>query len=350
MNAATVTAAWKKQTGIEKGGSTMIARTHSWASGWKPCRRAMCLDLTHPEDTVFKGQTLERFRDGDAYERSAVAHLMRAGEVSDPTFEVECQQEHVEVRDRKGRVVITGKIDGKLAFRGKRDRVPFDVKSGTSVQNATSLEALDRGRWTQAIIPQLSVYLLALGVDLGMLVLNRPGWPLLLDVPLDDKRLEVAEDFIQRATLAVAVKHDEERLPDFHSDTSVCMTCDHRGKSCAPPIDGGEGLKYIEDPALEAAAKTFVDLGEDARAFGRAKKKLQAAFRDRPLVSISGRYTVTGSAGQTTKHDIPEEIKAQYAAKVPTWTVNVERSSVVARPTLEEQLSASIKVGAKKGA
>lgn len=310
--AENVSTAWAAHTLAEKGRAPSGQRTYTWASGYKRCQRAMEFDLTQPQDSTFGQDTLERFYFGDEFERSVVSRLIQAGQRAQPRFDVEGGQDRFEIKDRSGRVIIVGRIDGFLVWNNPRVRVPFEVKSGVSVQNIHSVDAFDRGKWTPQMLRQLLIYMLAFGCDQGLFILHRPGAPLFLPVSLDDANLERAEDFMIRAELAVDVKEGKADLSPFHPDPGECLRCDHRGRSCAPPVESGEGLQMVIDEALEESAQLVVDNEKAAKDYARARKHIAKSFRGKPLVSIGGRFTVTGHWENRTTHSVPEEIEKKY--------------------------------------
>lgn len=267
----------------------------------------MCLDLTHPEDTVFRGETLERFRQGNTFEDDTILHLKSAGRRSDPPYRLTSEQQRVRIVDAKGRPVIVGKTDDTLVVDGQEAR-PLEIKGGEAVRNCRSVDDLLRGRYTKGYPRQALSYARALGAPGAVMVLKRPGWPVILDVELgaryaDGTGEEIVQDFVDRAERAVAVKFGEADLPDYHTDPTVCLRCDHRGRSCAPPLDAGEGLQLVMDRGLTECARDVLELKDSRDKWERSWKRLREAFGElrRPLVSLRGRYLVKGKpAAKTT--------------------------------------------------
>ncbi len=313
--------AWKAQTYHDQGADdegrrapSAIERTYCYGTGWRECRRAMCLDLLHPEDTTFEGETLEKFRNGGLFEDATILHLKAGGRRVRPRFRLTSEQQKVRIRDRQGRAVIVGKTDDTLVFdheHGKRRPMVMEIKGGESVRNVREVDDLLRGKYTKGYPRQLLSYLLALSIESGVMVLKRPGWPTILDVHLEGRYggqtgYEIAEDFQQRAERAVACKLDGADLPDYHGDPSVCLRCDHRGRSCAPPLDAGQGMKLIMDYGLTECARDVVEKKEAARDFNAGKRRLREAFGGElrlPLVNLRGRYMVTGKPAAKTWTD-----------------------------------------------
>lgn len=319
--AGTVSQAWSTHTRTTKGRAPSGQRDYVYASGWRACDRAMALDLLYPEDHVFNDGTLERFYTGDDFERSCRIRMTRAGEQATPPFEVEGTQQRFEVKDRQGRIIIVGKIDGYIHWPSYRLKVPFEVKSGRSVENVNSFADFDLSTWTRPMPRQLLCYMLAMNEAHGLFVLNRPGKPNFLHVALDDQTLEMAEDFLRAAELAVDVRQGKAPMPDFTTNRGECARCDHHGKTCTPPLDYGEGLHLVTDERLIKLAAQVAETHEAAKDHARAKKALAADLKPprephqamtETLIHLGDRFEVTGKWGRSTTFKVPADVKAEF--------------------------------------
>jgi hypothetical protein len=294
--AASVGAAWSAWTRHQKDRGSSGRRGHVWASGWRPCRRAMALDLMHPEDRSFSEESLERFYDGDDWEANTTARLIHAGRLCDPPFVVERAQERFEIKSRRGDVIITGKLDGVVRFPQSSRTVPFECKGGVSVHYIKTLEDFELSPWTRPMPRQLLAYMLAMGLEDGLFVLNRPGKPHFLPVTLrEDRCLEMAEEFLQAAEVACDVAAiDGAAMPDYYPLPSECRRCDHRGKSCTPPFDAGQGLVILDDARLVRLAEIRERHAESAREWRTADKVLKDELHGTELVHLGSAFEVRG--------------------------------------------------------
>jgi hypothetical protein len=271
----------------------------------------MALDLLHPEDRGrFKPDTLERFYDGDDYEESCRARLLKAGRLADPSFKLLGAQERFEIRDRSGRVVIVGKLDEQVQFETDPTRYPVEIKSGVSVQRVDTFDDFAYSPWTRPMPYQLLAYLLAMGSPMGLFILNRPGLPNFVPVDLEDN-LDMAESFLSKATRAVDCLEGDD-LPPFTADKSECRRCDHYGKTCTPDIDYGPGVQIIDDEVLLEAARVRHETAEAAAKHRRAHDQLKKALRGCEHGLIGGEFEVTGRWQRSTKYDVPKLIKDRY--------------------------------------
>jgi hypothetical protein len=295
-------------------------RDHCWASGFRACTRRVALDLQHPEiGRDFPDPAMEAMLRGRERESSVDARLRQLAARAVPRFEVVEGQARFQIRGRgadgaDGRVIVTGKIDGRLAWLDgplAGSRPVFECKSGRAVEHCETLADLDRGTWSRHYADQLLMYLFARGEPWGLLILDRPQGPAFVPIVLED-HLERVEVGLQQAETAVACRLDGAPLPPYHEDASECRRCPHLGKTCAPPLAGCEGLKALSDPSLIECAATVVAQAAAAKEYDRAKKRLAAAVRGNPHV-LAGDYLVTGKWGRSSHYKFPAEVEARRA-------------------------------------
>ena len=294
---ASVSTALEKVFTDEKSLGRGGERTHTWASGYRPCLRAMALDLLHPEDAEFDSQSYARMAFGDVYEVAARTRLEQAGLVSDPRFTIEAQQERFKIKGSQGsgaaagQVVLTGKIDGKLRFDGHGGAVPFEIKAGESVKRVRSVEDLLASTWASRYLYQLLAYLYGNGAPVGIFVFHSGGLPTLIPVALED-HLDRMESFLASAEAAYRAKKGAP-LPVHTSNPEHCLRCDHRDKSCAPPWFATEGPFVSDSEELKTVVKDVERHADAAKQHKRAKDRLSTICRGKRLVLIGDR-TITG--------------------------------------------------------
>ena len=270
-------------------------RTHVWASRWRPCARWMALDLMHPEDRdEIDEDGCARMAWGDAFETEIRARLERAGRLSDPPFTVEAAQEHFNLRDRSGRVILTGKIDGKLRISDPFESLPFEIKRGETVKRCRTIEDMLSSFWSRVYVYQMLAYLFGMGSPVGIMILDTGAVPRILEIRLEE-HLDKAEDFMQAAERAVDCKLEGKPLPDFSENPEDCQRCEHRGKSCAPPWFSGEGPFVSKSPELIELVSIVgdEDKAEAAKRYGKARRRILDMTRGKDLVIIGDR-TITG--------------------------------------------------------
>lgn len=304
-------------------------RGHVWASGRRRCVRSMALDLMYPQEgwEDVDVERLARMHGGQHRERAIITDMMQFGPRCSPPFEVVEGQARVEIRDRDGTLLISGKKDGAIRFQGERQSVPFEVKSGVSFSRVESLDDLERSPWTRHAPDQLLTYQLANAVPLGLLIIDRPGVPLWLPLVLEEN-LERAEGFMVDARTAIDTRFGRRPLPPFIDDQNECKRCPHMGKSCAPPLDFGPGVRFLDDPDVEAALK-IRETSRDAHLdYERADRVLK---RLRGMVNvICGDFHILGKWQRRKVTEVPKEIADKYTTTKEdgAWIMDVERVPV----------------------
>jgi hypothetical protein len=320
----------------QERGSTPYRPANVYASKRRRCVRAMALDMMHPEDDPFdQPLQFERMQQGQEAERAMIARLHQIGPFCDPPFTIAEQQHRFEVKDRDKTTVITGKMDGRIRFGESGPRPPFEIKSGKTYEGCETIEDFSRNPWAGSAIDQLLAYLYADdprnhpgGDPWGFILIRRQSrLPWAVRINLMD-HLERVESFIQGARRAVDARHNRGPLPDFIGDPVECRRCPHMGKSCDPPLDFGAGIQVCAEPEAIVAAETRERTRRAHEEYEAADKYLKEKFRG-VEAGIVGDFRLSGKWSPLTTHEIPPEVKKQYANVNPQgrFTLSIERIS-----------------------
>ncbi len=307
------------------GQNAQSKRGYVYASGWRACERRLVLDMVEADKLpAWTADQLANFRRGQDRERDLLADLKKIGRNSSLPFDVVGEQERFELRDRKGRVVIVGKVDARLQF-ANRSKAPLECKAWNVnlVARIKKFEDLLLSPWTRAGAYQLLAYLFGSGEPLGFLMLDRPGIPLLLPVELD-KHLDMMESFLTSAERAMDHK-EAGTLPDFIEDVAECKRCAFFGGSCQPPIKS-EGAQLIVDEEVLADLERWHELKEAGEEFEDLDKSIKERFRGVEL-AIGGPFLVTGKWKRGVKIEMTEEAKKQIDAIMAPLKKPVEKGS-----------------------
>jgi hypothetical protein len=285
----------------------------------------MVYELTMPErQPAFTPDVLARFRRGEDRERDLLIDLARVGRASEPSFDVIGQQQRFELRDHKGRVCISGKVDARLR-QGDR-AAPLEVKawSPTLVERIERFEDLFDNPWTRGGANQLLSYLFGAGEPFGFLLLDRSGLPLVLPVELD-AHLDRVEDFLTRAELAL--DHVAAgTLPDYlQGDAAECRRCPFFGSVCNPPLSYGE-VVVLTDPELEALLEQREAVREAGQQYDRLDKLVKGKLRG-VEAGVAGHFSINGKWGKQARLDLPEDLRKRYTVTDPKgrFTLDITR-------------------------
>jgi hypothetical protein len=312
--AASISAAWANA--LARTARRGVPHRYVYASSWRPCDRRIVYEMTQPESQpVFSPELLAKFRRGDDRERDLLIDLARVGRESEPPFAVLGQQERFEVKGKKGQPVIVGKVDARLKFEPDIS-APLECKAWhpNLVAAIKVFEDLFDNPWTRAGAYQLLLYLLAMGVPFGFLLLDRSGLPLLLPVELNP-HLDRLEDFLTRAERAMG--HAEAgTLPDFLvGDAAECRRCSFYGSVCNPPLSA-TGATVITDPEIEALLVRREQLDAAATEFDQIDKTIKGRLRGIES-AVAGPFIIEGKWGKQSRIDLPPDLKGKYTKTDP---------------------------------
>jgi hypothetical protein len=280
-----------------------------YASAYRECDRRMVLEASRPQELPeWPAETLARFRRGQDRERDVLADLTRIGRDAEPAFAVIGQQERFELKDRRGRTAIVGKVDARLAVNGQR--APLEVKAWAPfiTDKLETFADVFNNPWTQHGAYQLLSYLYGASEPFGFLLLDRPGIPRLLPVELD-AHLEEMEAFLVKAE-RILDHLEAGTLPDYLDDPIECKRCPLYGALCNPPLSA-EGAQILTDPELEAALKRRELLKAGAKEYLDLDDEVKARLRG-VTSGIIGPFQILGRWQKRSYLELPPALKKQY--------------------------------------
>lgn len=261
-------------------------RNNPVASDISRCTRETALGVLHWEDRpTFGIDMLARFEAGKEQENIAYAKMLRLG------IEITEQQRLFELKDKKGRLLLRGKIDGKMDCGG-RIGVPFDLKTmhPNMFDRFDTVEDLLDHQFFGKYPKQLMAYEYMNNIDTGFLWIdNMLGKWKFIEVPMDWNRMENILKQLETAVEAIdAIKNGADEaatLPPFHYDPSYCLRCWAFKRVCTPPFFDGEGMRMINDPEFADKITRRAELDPMATEYDKldkeVKETLKAAMKPR---------------------------------------------------------------------
>ena len=277
----------------------------NYASGLSACTRQMTYaHVAWEQKEPFTADGVARMEDGTHEERLVLAELVADG------FDVVEQQ--VQLDDDK--YWVTGKIDGKLRWQGKR--IPFEIKrvSPYAFDQLNTVEDFKRSEWDLKKLRQLTLYLLLHNEEAGLFILSngiggRKVVVVPLDYPLGEQILKSLDDTNAALTSGVL----PERIP-YHS--KICGYCPFK-RTCLPDITFGEGA-VMGDEELNTAVAQYVALKPQASAFEQVKRAIANTVKEKPLI-IAGEYLITGEWKE--RHVKAQDAKPAQVTRYWGWDV-----------------------------
>lgn len=316
---------WRRHISSLKPPRASDARDYVYASSRRACQRRMVHECINPEFFPdFDVETKAKFIRGEQREIDIRQALERVGQLSMPSFNVIGQQERISIYDRQKRKVISGKIDGKIQWESKT-LWPFEVKSWSPFLTDSIFKFADlfESPWTKAGAFQLLSYLYAMEQPYGLLILDRPGIPRLIQVDLEPN-IHLMEEFLRDAE-SVREHIDAGTLPDFIDDPKECRRCPLIGAHCNPPLSYA-GAKFITDDETLMMIQHHEDTYEAKNSYDKTHKKLAEIIndltpkevgKDDKTKIVAGRFVIDAWRGKSTTAKLPDDVKKQYTTTDP---------------------------------
>lgn len=247
-------------------------RSQPVSSDLGDCLRETVLGITNWRDKPeFSVELMQRFERGNKIEDLAIAELQALG------YRVRVDRRPFEIKDKQGRVVIRGRIDGFLEV-GHHQVFPMECKSlNPNVFNQIdSQEDFDSYSFFRKYPRQLHSYLLAENLEEGFWHLDDclGHWKLIpcrLNYDRAERLLKHAEQAVEHVA--------NHTLPDFHADPSCCLKCWAFKRVCTPPFFNGEGMKMINDPEFAEKLARRADLDLAATEYDRLDKEIKETLK-----------------------------------------------------------------------
>ena len=227
-------------------------RNNPIASDIGECGREMVLSILHWQDRALPSPDLKaRFERGNLVEDTVLRELSSLG------ISVRVERPPFEIRDRNGRLILRGKVDGFVKWENAE--YPMEVKSldANVFRQVETVEDFQRWIWASKYPRQLQAYLYANNLEEGFFLLDdcMGHWkliPVQLDFAEMEKILQRCERAVESVESIRAGTGEESALPEYHKDPAVCRRCWAFGRVCAPPADY-HGLVMADDPEFEQA-------------------------------------------------------------------------------------------------
>ena len=299
-----------------------------YASQFHPCIRRQYHDLVDSaKRPPFPVDLIVRFKRGNDREVDWTSFIPMVGKHSDPPFSFEGAQERVEITDRKGRVVITGRADGFIRF-ADGSRYPMEIKSWNENlwRSIEDVESLLDNPFMRGAVYQLLAYLYGKNLPKGIFFFDGPGFPKVLTLHLE-KYLDRMEAFLANATRAMDAKTDGIP-PEPINIRSLCNLCWARDRVCFPEI-GYKGVSVIGDPECIERVRRYMEIKGVGKEAGKLWEIIKEDFKE-VEEAVCGNYEITGKAQKKTSYPIPakilDPIKKKYKKVDPegTWKIKIE--------------------------
>jgi hypothetical protein len=305
------------------------------ASDLSPCARETALAILHwQQRPPFPSELLARLERGKVIEDVVLRELSALG------LYARVERKPFEIRGRNGQLLLRGKIDGFLEWEGTD--YPMEVKSLDRNLFARIDAADDFNRYgLLAKWPrQIQAYLYANGLAEGFFLLDdcQGHWklvPITLNYDVMEGILRQCEEATRAVELVRLGAPEDDALPPYHGEISVCRRCWAFARVCNPPnLATSEGLRVIDDPALELMLTRRDEIVKLAREYERLDDEIKKIFRNVPE-SVCGPFLIRGKVQ-------PRHYKAKEAVTINTWVTTIDRLAPEPQPESESESESEV--------
>lgn len=186
---------------------------------------------------------------------------------------------------------ISGKPDFFTVYDGVDYLLEVKTVAGYSYDKLNTPQDFIDGEWHKRWYGQLQIYLLMYGLENGAFIIkDREAKRIkVVEVKLD---FAYAEKLLQNAEVVMSAIQDDTP-PPFIANTLKCKKCAFFQRTCHPPMDFGESIKNIEDPALINKLIRREQLDPLRKEWKDLDEEVKELFKNVPQL-IVGPFMITG--------------------------------------------------------
>ena len=212
---------------------------------------------------------------------------------------------------------ITGKVDGFI--RDNSHLYPFEIKSihPYHFDLINSKDDLKKKIFLQKYLAQITLYLLMANTEQGFLIFKNKSTGELkqIDITLD---YELGEELIQKAE-KVNNFVAENKYPDpIEYNEETCTFCPFQ--SLCPATKTQSEAQILQDEDFENDLSRWYELKKFVKEYDELDKKIKSKLEGIPYIQV-GPFFIEGKFIESTKYNIPPDIKKQYAEKYQYWKI-----------------------------
>lgn len=272
-----------------------IMPSRFFASNIPDCTRQMVYSILDwdKKDTPDEG-LLSLFEAGKKEESNIIKMLLDLG------FEVINQQNPITIKNRNGDIICTGRIDGKIVYKGLK--IPYEIKSMNdySFQQLNTIEDFEKSPLHRKYIKQLQLYLIGNEIEVGMFIISNFRQIKLIPVYLDyglceqiTQQLERAWDFVQ-----------QKKYPDpITYNPKICDWCPWEFL-CTKQVTN-KPAEFIQNKELEDLLNRRAELEPVAKEYKEIDERIKAPFKKNGILNavVGTKWEIIGKKQQRTSYN-----------------------------------------------
>lgn len=284
----------KRKKQLQQSNKRIIPRNF-YASNIPDCTRQMVHSILDwdKKDTPDDG-LLSLFEAGKKEESNIIKMLLDLG------YEVINQQNPITIQNRNGEIICSGRIDGKIVYKGLA--IPYEIKSMNdySFQQLNSIEDFEKSPLHRKYIKQLQLYLYGNEIEVGMFIISNFRQIKLIPVYLDYglceqiiQQLERAWDFVQK-----------KQYPDpIVYNPKICDWCPWEFLCTKSTIN--KPAEFIQNKELEELLNRRAELEPIAKQYKEIDEQIKAPFKKNGVLNavVGTKWEIVGKKQQRTSYN-----------------------------------------------
>lgn len=237
---------------------------------------------------------LALFESGKKEENNIIKMLLDLG------FEVVQQQNPIEIKNRKGETICSGRIDGKIIYNGVA--IPYEIKSmqDYSFQQLNTIDDFQNSPLHRKYIKQLQLYMYGNNIEVGMFIISNFRQIKVIPVYID---YGLCEQILQQLERAWEYVKKKEYPKPISYNPKICDWCPF--ELLCTKMTENKPAEFIDNKELEAKLDRRFQLEAAAREYKELDEQIKAPFKKNGVLNaiIGTKYEIIGRKQTRTTYN-----------------------------------------------
>ena len=237
---------------------------------------------------------LALFESGKKEENNIIKMLLDLG------FEVVQQQNPIEIKNRKGETICSGRIDGKIIYNGVA--IPYEIKSmqDYSFQQLNTIDDFQNSPLHRKYIKQLQLYMYGNNIEVGMFIISNFRQIKVIPVYID---YGLCEQILQQLERAWEYVKKKEYPKPISYNPKICDWCPF--ELLCTKMTENKPAEFIDNKELEAKIDRRFQLEAAAKEYKELDEEIKAPFKKNGVLNaiIGTKYEIIGRKQTRTTYN-----------------------------------------------
>jgi CRISPR/Cas system-associated exonuclease Cas4 (RecB family) len=284
----------KRKMQLQKNNVRFIPRNF-YASSIPDCTRQMVHSILDwdkkdlPDDGL-----LSLFESGKKEESNIIKMLLDLG------FEVINQQNPIQIKNRAGEIICTGRIDGKIVYNGVP--IPYEIKSMNdySFQALNTIEDFENSPLHRKYIKQLQLYMFGNEIEVGMFIISNFRQIKVIPIYLN---YELCEQIIQQLEKAWEYVKKKEYPDPISYNPKICDWCPWN--FLCTKLTQNKPAEFINNTELESMLERRFQLEPAVKEYKELDEQIKAPFKKNGVLNaiVGTKFEILGRKQARTTYN-----------------------------------------------